>query len=84
MEKLSLIISGIVIVAAGLFFFNYDAISAKLVYMTCETSRTTNLVSEEQCANAQYFSKYEFLCTMRNSSVINHCWTEKNDQLEQY
>lgn len=54
------------------------------VYATCQASRTSAIITEQECAEAQYNAKVEYLCTMRNSSSINHCWTEDNDQLERY
>lgn len=55
------------------------------VYEVCEQARTQSyVITEEDCANVQYQNKVEYLCTARNSSNTNHCWTEDNDQLERY
>ena len=59
-----------------------ETYNANRTYTACQQSRMYNTVTEEECGRLQDATKYEFLCTMRNSSVINHCWVEKNNDLE--
>lgn len=70
---------------AAVIFTGYlatETFNANRTYTACETSRTTDQVTEEACWNLQQSTGWEFLCTMRNSSVINHCWVEKNNELK--
>ena len=56
----------------------------ELVYATCQLSRTGDLQTEKECADAQFNTKIEYICKEANTSPATECWTQDNNQLEEY
>ncbi|MGV9002384.1 MAG: hypothetical protein ACOH18_05530 [Candidatus Saccharimonadaceae bacterium] len=58
----------------------------ELVFATCEISRTSDLVTEEKCADVQVQYGIEYLCgpTKDLKDLDRNCWTEDNYNLERY
>lgn len=83
MRTFSIIVTimGIVgVVFTGYLLF--ETVNANRTYTACQQSRIYNTVTEEECWKLQQSTGWEFMCTMRNSDVINECWVSKNNELK--
>jgi hypothetical protein len=49
----------------------------EVVYQMCQSSRMTDSVAEQTCADLQDHYNIEFLCEQNNKSSSNHCWVEE-------
>ena len=58
----------------------------ELVFATCEVSRVSDLVTEQECADAQYTYKVEYLCGRADNLKAHDrkCWTEDNYKIERF
>lgn len=58
----------------------------ELVKGTCDISRVSDLITEQECADAQYQYGVEYLCGKADNlkAADRNCWTEDNYNLERY
>lgn len=67
----------IVVGLLGLANIGKSSMSPKqVIYEMCQSSRITDMVSEQTCGELQDRYNAEYLCDSNNKNASTHCWVE--------